>query len=70
MDFVVTVNHKQEPVRGILERALAETGLKFAATDGFLMIDSRTGFLEIRVKEIDRKLDQVLEALDRLEMTK
>jgi hypothetical protein len=70
LEFIVTVNIKQEPVRGILERALAETGLNFAATDGFLKIDSRTGILEIRVKEIDRKLGQVLEALDRLEKAK
>jgi RNA polymerase sigma factor (sigma-70 family) len=70
MGFIVTVNHKQQPVRNILQQALGDAGLKFAATDGFLMIDSRTGILEIHVKEIDRKLDQVLEALDRLEKAK
>jgi hypothetical protein len=70
MGFIVTVNHKQQPVRNILQQALGDAGLKFAATDGFLMIDSRTGILEIRVKEIDRKLDQVLEALERLEKAK
>ena len=68
--FIVTVNHKQQPVRNILQQALGDAGLKFAATDGFLMIDSRTGILEIHVKAIDRKLDQVLEALDRLEKAK
>ena len=68
--FIVTVNHKQQPVRNILQQALGDAGLKFAATDGFLMIDSRTGILEIHVKEIERKLDQVLEALDRLEKAK
>jgi RNA polymerase sigma factor (sigma-70 family) len=70
MGFIVTVNHKQQPVRSILQQALGDAGLKFAATDGFLMIDSRTGILEIHVKEIDRKLDRVLEALDRLEKAK
>ncbi len=70
MEFRITMNLKQEPVRDILHRALADTGLNFAATDGFLKIDSRTGILEIRVREIDRKLDQVLEALDRLEKAK
>jgi RNA polymerase sigma factor (sigma-70 family) len=70
MGFIVTVNHKQQPVRDILQQALGDAGLKFAATDGFLMIDSRTGILEIHVKEIDRKLGQVLEALDRLEKAK
>jgi Sigma-70, region 4 len=67
MEFIVTVNVKQESVRRILEQALRETGLNFAATDGFLKIDSRTGILELRVQEIDRKLDHVLEALARLE---
>jgi hypothetical protein len=70
MEFIVTVNLKQETVREILERALGDTGLRFAATEGFLKIDSRTGILELRVREIDRKLDQVLEALERLQKTK
>jgi hypothetical protein len=58
------------PVRVILERALLGTGLSFTVSDGFLMIDSRTGILERRVRDIDRKLDRVLEALDRLEKAK
>ena len=39
-------------------------------TDGFLMVDSRTGILEKRVEEIDQKLNRVLEALYRLEKAK
>ena len=70
MKFIVKINLKQEPVRTILEQALGDTGLKFVVSDGFLMIDSRTGILELRVREIDRKLDQVLEALARLEKAK
>ena len=31
------------------------------------MIDSRTSMTEMRVEEMERKLDRVLEALDRLE---
>ena len=57
-------------VRVILEQALFGTGLSFAVRDGLLTIDSRTGILEKRVEEIDRKLDRVLEALDRLEKVK
>jgi RNA polymerase sigma factor (sigma-70 family) len=58
------------PVRVILEQALLGTGLSFAVDDGFLMIDSRTRILERRVGAIDRKLNRVLEALDRLEKAK
>ena len=62
--------NKKAPVRVILERTLQGTGLSFAVGDGFLMIDSRTGILERRVEQIDRKLNRVLEALDRLEKAK
>ena len=67
MDFAVTLSHQQKPVREILTQGLMGSGLSFTVRDGFLMIDSRTGILEIRVEEIDRKLDRVLKSLERLE---
>jgi RNA polymerase sigma factor (sigma-70 family) len=70
MEFMVKVDTKRTPVRVILKEGLSAAGLAFEVRDGFLMIDSRTGILERRVEEIDRKLDRVLQALDRLEKAK
>ncbi len=70
MEFVIPGFNEKAPVRVILERTLQGTGLSFTVGDGFLMIDSRTGILERRVEQIDRKLNRVLEALDRLEKAK
>ena len=42
-------------------------GLRFATMDGFLMIDSRSGILERRIEEMDRKLDRLLQGLSLLE---
>jgi RNA polymerase sigma factor (sigma-70 family) len=67
---VVHVELKQQSIRQILVQALMREGLSFAVQDGFLMIDSRTGILEIQVKEIDQKLDRVLKILERLEKGK
>jgi hypothetical protein len=44
---------------------LNSTGLPYVVKDGFLMIDSRTGILENRLDEVDRKLDRIISALDR-----
>ena len=63
----ISINIKEQPVHVILDQALAKSGLLYFVRDGFLQIDSRTGKLEIRMEEIDRKLDRVLEALARLE---
>jgi hypothetical protein len=38
--------------------------------DGLLTIDSRSAINETRVEEVERKLDRVLEALERLERAK
>jgi RNA polymerase sigma factor (sigma-70 family) len=66
MSVPVIINLKQQPVRVILHQALAGSGLSFIVKDGFLMIDSRAGVVEARLEEVDRKLDHVIEALDRL----
>ena len=59
-----------KPISVVLDVALDGTGLSYVARDGFLSIDSQTSILEARVKELDRKLDRVLEALARLEQAK
>ena len=70
IEFTVTVNTKQTPVRAVLEQALTAAGLSFDVRDGLLMIDSRTGILERRIDDIDHKLDRVLQALHGLEKAK
>jgi RNA polymerase sigma factor (sigma-70 family) len=70
MKAVVVINVKQRPVRTVLHDVLLGTGLSFMVKDGFLTIDSRTGIVEMRVEEIDRKLDRIVEALGRLEAPK
>jgi hypothetical protein len=66
----VVINQKQKPVRLILNEALMGTGLSFIVRNGFMSIDSRIGITEWRVEQLDRKLNQVLEALDRLAKAK
>jgi RNA polymerase sigma factor (sigma-70 family) len=65
MDVIIKL--KQQPVRVVLRQALDGSGLSYFVRDGFLMIDSRSAVLESRIEELDRKLDHVIEALDRLE---
>ena len=40
-------------------------GLSYVVQDGFFMIDSRTGIVESRLDEVDRKLDRIISALER-----
>jgi RNA polymerase sigma factor (sigma-70 family) len=70
IDMAVTINLKQQPVRVILQQALAGSGLSYIVRDRFLMIDSRSAIVEARVEELDKKLDHVIEVLDRLEHAK
>ena len=46
---------------------LKPLGLSYVVKDGFLMIDSRANVTEMRLEEVERKLDRVLDALERLE---
>jgi RNA polymerase sigma factor (sigma-70 family) len=48
-----------------LRYVLNSIGLSYILNDGFLMIDSRTGILESRLDEVDRKLDRIINALER-----
>ena len=65
MSTAVALDFKQQPIRSVLHYSLRQLGLSYDVRDGFLMISSRTGILENRVEEIDRKLDRVLEILQR-----
>jgi RNA polymerase sigma factor (sigma-70 family) len=66
MSTKVALDFKQQSIRSVLHYTLRPLGLSYDVRDGFLMISSRTGILENRVEDIDRKLDRVLEMLQRL----
>jgi RNA polymerase sigma factor (sigma-70 family) len=70
----VFINVKQRPVHEVIDAAFQGLNLTHTVADGFLLIDSFSGCriarLELRVQEIDQKLDQVLEAIARLEKRK
>jgi hypothetical protein len=57
---------KAQTIRQVLDFALRPLRLAYEVRDGFLMVSSRTIILENRVEEIDRKLDRVLDLLNRL----
>ena len=54
-----------QPIGAVLRHCLRPLGLAFDVRDGFLMVSSRMDILENRVEEIDRKLDRLIELLDR-----
>jgi RNA polymerase sigma factor (sigma-70 family) len=58
------------PLKTSLRLMLKQLGLSYIVKDGFLTIDSRSSITETRVEEMERKLDRVLEALERLERAK
>jgi hypothetical protein len=66
MGVAIEVNRKQSSVREVLWWALHPLQLSYFVKDGFLMVDSRTSVTEMRVEEMERKLDRVLESLERL----
>jgi RNA polymerase sigma factor (sigma-70 family) len=70
IDSPVVINQKQQPVSWILDQVCDRMRIAYVVRDGYLMIGSRNGILEKHVKDLDRKLDQVLAALKRLEMAK
>ena len=67
MVSMIDLNRKKCPVREVLWWALHPLQLSYIVKDGFLTIDSRTSVTEMRVEEMERKLDRLLEALVRLE---
>jgi hypothetical protein len=56
---------REQPIAVVLRHCLRPLGLAHDVRDGFLMVSSRMEILENRVEEIDRKLDRLIELLDR-----
>jgi RNA polymerase sigma factor (sigma-70 family) len=70
MSDEIKLDFKQKSIRTILYTALRKMGLSYCVHDGFLMVSSRDEILDTRIEEIESKLDQVLDALRRLEPAK
>ncbi len=67
MASTVEINQEGMPLRTSLYQVLKPLGLSYVVKDGFLMVDSRANVTEMRLEEVERKLDRVLDALERLE---
>ena len=70
IDATIQFDRQDLPLKTSLRMILKPLGLSYLVKDGFLMIDSRSAITETRVEEVERKLDRVLEALERLERAK
>jgi RNA polymerase sigma factor (sigma-70 family) len=70
MSDAIKADYKARTIRTILYDALRPLGLSYCVHDGFLMVSSRDEILDARIEEIESKLDQVLEVLQRLEPPK
>ena len=70
MGTEVELNYKQAPIEEVLKYTLRPLGMSYCVRDGFVWVSSRTGTLENRVEEIDRKLELMLEMLGRLQPPK
>jgi hypothetical protein len=62
----VSIDLKQQAVKVVLQEALREFRLSYIVKDGLLMIDSRDVVNEMRLEQLERKLNRVLEVLERL----
>lgn len=67
INSTVQIDQQGVPLRTTLSQALKPLGLSYVVKEGFLMISSRANVTEMRLEEVDRKLDRVLDALQRLE---
>ena len=67
MASTVEIDQEGKPLGTSLHQVLKPLGLSYVVKDGFLMIDSRANVTEMRLEEVERKLDRVLDALERLE---
>jgi predicted DNA-binding protein (UPF0251 family) len=70
LDSTIQFDRADLPLKTSLRMILKPLGLSYVVKDGLLMIDSRSAITETRVEEVERKLDRVLEALERLEKAK
>jgi len=60
------ITKKNVPIRVGLKSALNQVGVSYEVRDGLLVIDSRAAIMENRLEDVERKLDQVLKALEGL----
>ena len=67
IDSTIQFDRQDLPLKTSLRSILKPLGLSYMVKDGLLMIDSRSAITETRLEEVERKLDRVLEALERLE---
>ncbi|MGO9467965.1 MAG: RNA polymerase sigma factor [Isosphaeraceae bacterium] len=67
INSTIELDRSDLPLKTSLRLILKPLGLSYIVKDGFLMIDSRSAITETRVEDVERKLDRVLEALERLE---
>ncbi len=67
VNSTIQIDREGVPLRLTLNELLKPLGLSYVVKDGFLMIDSRANVNETRLQEVERKLDKVLDALQRLE---
>jgi hypothetical protein len=75
MTSTIVIHMKQRPARVALEEVARQMGgLSTSVADGWVIFESQSGYrfrlLEQKVSEIDRKLDQVVRSLERLEKAK
>ncbi len=67
IQLTVQIDRHDVPLKTSLQMILRQVGQSYLVKDGYLLIDSRTAILETRIEALDRKLDKVLESLERLE---
>ena len=70
LDSTIQLDRADLPLKTSLRLILKPLGQSYIVKDGLLMIDSRSAITETRVEEAERKLDRILEALERLERAK
>jgi hypothetical protein len=70
MTSTIKFDQEHVPLKRTLRLILNQLDLSYMVKDGLLMIDSRAVITETRAEEVERKLDRVLEALERLERVK
>jgi hypothetical protein len=58
------------PLRDVLRQTLRQLNLSYVVKDGFLTISSRADITDQRLDELDRKVDRLLNAMERLERSK
>ncbi|MHC5541664.1 hypothetical protein ACYOEI_25870, partial [Singulisphaera rosea] len=63
MSSIATFDGKNTPLGVALRRALRPLGLSYHVKDGLLVIDSRLAALEVRMENLEDKLDRFLDSV-------